>query len=127
MLMITNRTTLKEETMLQRLILLAACLAALAALGCASSEVRFTQDEIKGFPVDIQERIVKSEVAPGMTPQQVRYAWGSPSSGKVLGAVDGKPREEWTYSSGLGVFKTRLIFVDGRVTSIVSSEPGRVK
>lgn len=95
--------------------------------GCASSAVRFTQDEIKDYPLDIQERIIKGEVSPGMTQQQVRYAWGNPDSVKKLEQEkDGKQKEEWTYSSVLGAFKTRLIFIDGKLTYIISTEPGRV-
>ncbi|MEW6739925.1 MAG: hypothetical protein ACOYU2_11660 [Nitrospirota bacterium] len=95
--------------------------------GCASSSVRFTHDEIKDYPLDVQEKIIKGEVAPGMTPQQVRYAWGNPDSVKKLEPEkDGKQKEEWTYSSVLGAFKTRLIFIDGKLTYIISTEPGRV-
>ena len=39
-------------------------------VGCASSSVRFTHDEIKDYPLDVQEKIIKGEVAPGMTQQQ---------------------------------------------------------
>ncbi|MCL4537277.1 MAG: hypothetical protein M1610_06785 [Nitrospirae bacterium] len=99
---------------------------AVLLVGCASSSVRFTQDEIKDYPLDIQERIIKGEVAPGMTQQQVRYAWGNPDSVKKLEPENGKPKEEWIYSSVLGAFKTRLIFIDGKLTYIISTEPGRV-
>ncbi|MDI6728173.1 MAG: hypothetical protein QMD44_04505 [Thermodesulfovibrionales bacterium] len=96
-------------------------------VGCASSSVRFTHDEIKDYPLDVQEKIIKGEVTPGMTPQQVRYAWGNPDSVKKLESEkDGKQKEEWTYSSVLGAFKTRLIFIDGKLTYIISTEPGRV-
>jgi hypothetical protein len=46
---------------------------------------------------------------------------------KLSNTTDGKPQELWTYSSAIGMFKTRLTFTDGKLTSIVSSEPGRVK
>ena len=110
-----------------RLLAIALSLTALLLVGCSSSQIRFTQDEIKGYPVDIQEHIIKGEVVPGMTPQQVRYAWGAPDEVKLSNSTDGKPQEVWTYSSTVGVFKTRLTFIEGKLTSIVSTEPGRVK
>ncbi len=94
--------------------------------GCAST-ARYSTDEIKDYPPQIQEKIAKGEVMPGMTPRQVRYAWGSPNEVKTLEKEDGKQREEWVYSSDLGVFKTRLTFIDGKLIYIVSSEPGKVK
>ncbi len=96
------------------------------SVGCASSSIRFTQEEIKAYPLDVQEKIIKGEVAPGMTQQQVRYAWGAPDTVKNLEPVSGKPQEEWIYTSVLGAFKTKLIFIDGKLTYIVSTEPGRV-
>jgi hypothetical protein len=110
-----------------RLLAIVSSLAALLLIGCASSQIRFTQDEIKDYPVEMQEHIIKSEVVPGMTPTQVRYAWGAPDEVKLFNTTDGKPQELWTYSSAIGMFKTRLTFTDGKLTSIVSSEPGRVK
>jgi hypothetical protein len=112
---------------MKKLLVVGLSLSALMLIGCASSQIRFTQDEIKDYPVEIQEHIIKGEVVPGMTPTQVRYAWGSPDEVKLSTTTDGKPQELWTYSSSLGMFKTRLTFVDGKLTSIVSSEPGRVK
>jgi hypothetical protein len=91
---------------------------------CVSS-IRYTNEEIKDFPLDVQQKIIKGEVAPGMTPQQVRYAWGPPDLTKSLEPQGGKPREEWIYTSGVGIFKTKLIFVDGKLTYIISSEPGK--
>ena len=94
--------------------------------GCASY-ARFSHEEIKDYPLEMQEKIIKGEIAPGMTPQQVRYAWGSPSSVITLEPENGKQREQWIYSSVAGVFKTRLTFVDGKLAYIVSSEPGKIK
>lgn len=90
--------------------------------GCASQGVRYTYDEIKNYPPDIQERIARGEIAPGMTKEQVRYAWGSPSSTRILTPEKGKQREEWVYSSSLGILKSRLIFIDGKLTYIISNE-----
>jgi len=89
--------------------------------GCASQGVRYTYEEIKHYPPDIQQRIAKGEIAPGMTKEQVRYAWGNPSSTRILTPEQGKQREEWIYSSSLGLLKSRLIFVDGKLTYIISN------
>lgn len=95
-------------------------------LGCIDS-VRYSPDEIKGFPPAIQENIKRGEVAPGMTQQQVRYAWGLPAAVNVLKpSEEGKYREEWVYTRS-GILKTRLIFVDGKLMHIISNEPGVIK
>ncbi|MEW5743864.1 MAG: hypothetical protein AB1805_00300 [Nitrospirota bacterium] len=99
---------------------------ALFLAGCASP-ARFTHDEIKHYPIEIQEKIIKGQIAPGMTPQQVRYAWGAPDSVRTLQPEAGKPKEEWIYTSGIGLLRTVLTFIDGKLTYIVSSEPGRMK
>jgi hypothetical protein len=100
--------------------------AAIFLSSCASS-ARFTRDEIKDYPTNVQERIIKGEIMSGMTPQQVRYSWGPPAEVRMLKSEDGKQKEEWVYSSGLGLFKTRLTFIDGKLVYIVSSEIGRMK
>ena len=85
--------------------------------GCMQS-VRFTEEEIKSFPANVQENIRKGQVALGMTQEQVRYAWGSPDSIRVLEAYEGKSREEWTYSHAatLGVVGMKLLlFYDGKL------------
>jgi hypothetical protein len=110
-----------------KLLLAVVGLAAAVTLGCATSSIRFTQDEIKSYPVDMQEHIIKGEIVPGMMPTQVRYAWGAPDDVKLSTTPEGKPQEEWVYKSAIGIFKTRLTFIEGKLTSIVSSEPGRVK
>lgn len=95
---------------------------ALFLVGCATPS-RYTYDEIKHYPLDVQEWIMKGEIAHGMTQQQVRYAWGSPDSIKTLESVDGKSREEWVYST-LGVFGTRIVvFIDGKVMYISGEAP----
>ena len=96
-------------------------------LSSCASTARYSNEEIKDYPIQVQEKIAKGEIMPGMTPQQVRYSWGAPNEVKTLEQENGKQREEWVYSSGLGVFKTRLTFIDGKLIYIVSSEPGRVK
>ncbi len=101
-------------------------MASLLLSGCASY-ARYTHDEIKDYPLDVQEKIIKGEVMPGMTPQQVRYAWGPPSSVVTAEPEDGKQKEEWIYATMAGVFKTRLTFIDGKLVYIISSEPGKVK
>lgn len=94
--------------------------------GCIGS-ARYSPDEIKGFPPPIQEHIKNSEIVAGMTTQQVRFAWGSPTTINVLSpSEEGKYREEWLYTRA-GVFKTRLIFTDGKLTYIVTNELGIIK
>lgn len=90
-------------------------------VSCASQGVRYTYDEIKNYPPEIQERITKGEIMLGMTKEQVRFAWGNPSSIRILSPEKGKPREEWVYSSSLGIQKTRLIFIDGKLTYILGT------
>ncbi len=92
--------------------------------GC-SRTIRYSEEEIKGFPFDIQEHIRKGEVTLGMTQSQVRYAWGAPDSVIVLAPTDdGKNREEWVYGKYAGIFKTRIIFTDGKITEMISNDPG---
>lgn len=86
-------------------------------LGCATT-VRYSPDEIKGYPPAIQEQIQQGNVVVGMTPQQVRYAWGPPTTVNMLAPTqEGKLREEWLYSSGIFV-QRRLLFVDGKLFDI---------
>jgi hypothetical protein len=95
----------------------------LFSAGCATP-IRYTYEEIRHYPLDVRERIMKGEVSPGMTQKQVRYAWGSPSSVKTLEPENGKSRDEWIYSTAMGIVRTRLIFVDGKLMHIISTEPG---
>ena len=60
-----------------------------SVLGCIDA-VRYSPDEIKGFPQAIQENIKRGEIAPGMTQQQIRYSWGSPAEINVLEAFRGR-------------------------------------
>ncbi|MCX7913534.1 MAG: hypothetical protein N2511_02980, partial [Thermodesulfovibrionales bacterium] len=76
--------------------------------GCSTAPVRFTIDEIKGFPLEVQEKIIKGEVALGMTTQQVRYAWGSPNTIRILEPLEGKQREEWIYTTA-GILENRRL------------------
>ncbi|MCE5195423.1 MAG: outer membrane protein assembly factor BamE [Nitrospiraceae bacterium] len=93
------------------------------SLGCIEA-IRYSPDEIKTFPPDIQESIKHGVIKPGMTIQQVRYAWGAPTMINILKpADDGKSREEWTYRRGL-LGKTRLLFIDNKLTHIISDEAG---
>lgn len=112
---------------MKSVIFLVSALLFLLVTGCVQS-VRYTQDEIKDFPPSIQEQIKKGEVSPGMTQLQVRYSWGAPDSVILLApTAEGKNREEWVYTRLGGVFKTRLIFTDGKITEIISTEPGVIK
>jgi len=108
---------------------LAAALAAAVCLsGCASSQMKYTPEEIRDFPPAVQEHIKNGEITTGMTMQQIRYAWGGPDVVRVLApSDDGKERTEWVYKTKLGVFKTRLIFSGDKLSEILSSEPGAIK
>lgn len=108
---------------MKRVIFLFLALLLLLEVGCAKS-IRYSEEEIRGFPPDVQEHIRKSEVTLGMTQSQVRYAWGAPDSVIVLApSEEGKSREEWVYGKFAGVFKTRLIFTDGTITEMISNDP----
>lgn len=93
--------------------------------GCAEV-MRYSPDEIKDYPPPVQENIKKGEVTPGMTMQQVRYAWGAPSLINVLKPEDGKNKEEWVYTRSI-FFKSKLVFVDGKLMHIITNEVGVVK
>lgn len=85
-------------------------------VGCTKS-IRYSEEEIRGFPPEIQDNLRKGQIMLGMSTQAVRYAWGPPDSVKVLEPFEGKAREEWIYSSlGLGVYGTKLLlFFDGKL------------
>ncbi|MEJ2696829.1 MAG: hypothetical protein P8013_09285 [Candidatus Sulfobium sp.] len=106
------------KNMLLSFLLLAVVLAA----GCATP-ARYTAEEIQKYPPAVQEHIKSKEVSLGMTMTQVRYAWGGPDSIRVMEPEDGKERTQWTYKK-MFFSKTRLIFTDGKLTEIVSGEPG---
>ncbi len=93
----------------------------LSLMACAGG-IRYSPGEIRDFPEAIQKHIRAGEVVMGMTQIQVRYAWGAPSEVKVLEPKDGKYREMWVYST-TGLLKTRLIFEDGVLQSIISGDP----
>ncbi|MFQ3573096.1 MAG: hypothetical protein SNJ53_00515 [Thermodesulfovibrionales bacterium] len=85
-----------------------------------TSEIRFTKEEIKAYPPEIQQMIINAQVSTGMTPHQVRNAWGSPEG--VSSYKHGEKNvEEWTYSSS-ALCRLSLIFLDGKVSGIVRTE-----
>ena len=107
-------------------VLLLVFLSLIAAAGCAQS-VRYSQDEIKDFPPQVQDYIRNSQVAVGMTRIQVRYSWGGPNAVHVLApSAEGKERVEWTYQR-MKFFKTHLVFTDNILTDIVKNEPGSIQ
>lgn len=110
---------MKRHFFLVGLLVLGFCIS-----GCASA-VRYSPDEIKDYPPDVQQNIRQGDVVMGMTTQQVRYALGSPTTVNVLSpSLEGKPREEWIYTSTVGfIVKRRLLFVDGKLADIYP-EPG---
>jgi hypothetical protein len=91
-----------------------------AVFFAACGGVRYSPSEISSYPSGIQEHIKKGEVALGMTPLEVRYTWGAPDVVRIPGAgTDGRFREIWVYRT-LGVFAKRLVFVDGKLSGIIS-------
>ena len=51
--------------------------------GCATT-ARYSPEEIKDYPPEVQEHIKNGEVALGMTTLQVRYAWGAPATVNLI-------------------------------------------
>lgn len=91
---------------------------------CSSSSVRYTSEEIRQFPPDVQQKIIRGEISTGMTAQQVRYAWSAPKNVHVYQGKDKKYIEEWTYSY-MGACPIILSFYEGRLNSITLSDSGR--
>lgn len=111
---------------MRKLFLLSFAFLLFVQMGCTKS-LRYSAEEIKDFPPPVQEHIKNGEITPGMTMAQVRYSWGAPDRvTALLPAEDGKERVEWVYKR-MEVLKTRLIFTNGSLTEIVSSEPGIIK
>jgi hypothetical protein len=105
---------------MRKALLLTAAFLLILQTGCAQS-IRYTEEEIKSYPPRIQENVRKGQVEPGMTQEQVRYAWGSPDSIKILEPFESKAREEWIYShpASLGVVGSKLLlFYDSRLIYI---------
>lgn len=103
---------------MKKVFLLILVLSFLLQVGCTKA-IRYTEEEIKTYPENIQDNIRKAQVDLGMKPEQVRYAWGSPDSIKILDPFEGKSREEWMYSSVLGVVGTKILFFyDGKLIYI---------
>jgi outer membrane protein assembly factor BamE (lipoprotein component of BamABCDE complex) len=95
-------------------VVLSFMLVFLLQTGCIR-QVRYSETEIQGYPANIQEHIRKGEIYPGMTNEQVRYAWGNPDFQKILDPYEGKPMEEWIYTK-LGIFGTKiLVFYDSKL------------
>ena len=100
---------------MKKIILAMLILLLLLGVGCTKS-IRYSEEEIRSFPSETQDHIRKGEIMLGMSTQEVRYAWGSPDSAKMLEPYEGKAREEWIYSQFAGVYGTRLLlFLDGKL------------
>ncbi len=111
---------------MMRIVLLLSLAIFLLGTGCAKS-LRYSAGEIKNFPPEVQEHIKNSEITPGMTMVQVRYAWGAPDSVTALGPdKQGREQVEWTYKS-LQFLKTALLFTNDSLAVIESTEPGIIK
>ena len=99
----------------------------LAAFAGCTKAMRYSAEEIRDYPQEIQDHIRNGEISIGMTMPQVRYSWGGPDTLAFLTpAEDGKERVEWVYQD-TPLFKTRLVFTDGVLTGILSSKPGSIK
>ncbi len=91
-----------------------------AMLGC-QQEVRYSPSEISQYPQATQKLIEEGKVSMGMTPNQVRFAWGAPNEVKILPPTKtGQSRQEWVYKDELSISETRLFFTDGHVTEMTS-------
>jgi uncharacterized protein YneF (UPF0154 family) len=105
---------------MKKVIVFVLILSFLLCIGCTKA-VRYSEEEIKNFPPEAQENIRKGQAVLGMSPQEVRYAWGSPDSVRILEPFEGKQMEEWIYST-LPVYGTRLLlFYDGKLMYIRGS------
>ncbi|MCX8027112.1 MAG: hypothetical protein N3A62_04580 [Thermodesulfovibrionales bacterium] len=93
-------------------------------ISCSTSTVRYTHEELRGFPPDIQQKIIKGEISTGMTPQQVRYSWHAPKNVKTTQTKDGKVVEEWTYSY-MGACPVTLYFSDAKLQSIILTDASK--
>lgn len=104
--------------MKRSLVSIFAILLIMVMVGCAKT-ARYSPEELKDFPPEVQEHIKSGEIVIGMTAQQVRYAWGSPSVINVLPPTeDGRIREEWIYIKAGLFLEKRLLFIDGKLVDI---------
>ncbi|OGW38713.1 MAG: hypothetical protein A2Y97_11175 [Nitrospirae bacterium RBG_13_39_12] len=102
---------------MKKAVILISVIILLLQTGCTKS-IRYTEEEIKNYPGNVQDNIRKEQVDLGMTQEQVRYAWGSPDSIRILEPYNNKTREEWIYSrrGTLGVVGEKLLlFFDGEL------------
>lgn len=97
---------------------------ALIMVSCSAMPVRYSPTELEDLSPDIQEKIIQGKIAKGMTPREVRYSWGAPYRIEILlPDAEGRRRELWTYST-IGLFRTRILFTEGKVSEVYSTEPG---
>jgi uncharacterized protein YneF (UPF0154 family) len=105
---------------MKKVMLFVLILSFLLGVGCTKA-VRYSEEEIKNFPPEAQENIRKGQVVLGMSPQEVRYAWGSPDSIRILEPFEGRQMEEWIYAT-LPVYGTRLLlFYDSKLMYVRGS------
>lgn len=106
---------------MNKAIAAAGIITAIFLTGC-QKEVRYSPSEITQYPADVQAHIRAGEVTMGMTPDEVRFAWGAPSQVNVLKpAPNGDMREEWIYKDVTTFSSTTLEFTAGKVTEMSSS------
>jgi outer membrane protein assembly factor BamE (lipoprotein component of BamABCDE complex) len=102
---------------MKKVVFIMVALFCITAVGCTKT-IRYTEDEIRDYPADIQEQIRTGTVDLGMSKNQVRYAWGAPDSSKILEPYEGRSREEWIYTEQgtMGVLGTKILFFyEGRL------------
>jgi hypothetical protein len=85
----------------------------------AREHARRTAIQAKGWSASVTEAVIQRQVALGMTPEQVREAWGPPQRINRTLTRAGE-HQQWVYGSG-----QYLYFEDGRLSSIQTSETPR--
>lgn len=70
--------------------------------GCASGQMNridANRDIYESWPLETKQAVLDGKVEPGMTPDMVKVAWGTPT--EVIAAPGGGPGDEvWVYRSG---------------------------
>ena len=77
---------------------LGVALSALIIAGCETTEKRISKhpEIYQNLSVNDQRLVSQSQIRPGMSPNAVWLAWGSPDR-KIVGNMRGVPTETWVY------------------------------
>jgi hypothetical protein len=77
-------------------------MAAVFLTGCASgqmSRIDSNRDIYESWPIETKQAVLDGKVEPGMLPEMVKVAWGTPS--EVIASPGGGPGDEiWVYRQG---------------------------